>query len=101
VTLDTAINLARKGSKIIMVGVPEGKIPVNMAFVQDRELEIIGTIMYTAVDYKATIQYLIDGRMKTDDLITHHFSLDQVYDAFETALDPSRGSLKVLIDVSD
>ena len=77
VTLDTAINLARKGSKIIMVGVPEGKIPVNMAFVQDRELEIIGTIMYTAVDYEATIQYLTDGRMKTDGLVTHHFSLDQ------------------------
>ena len=101
ITLDTAINLARKGSKIIMVGVPEGKIPVNMAYVQDRELEIIGTIMYTAVDYEATIQYLNDGRMKTDGLVTHHFSLDQVYDAFETALNPSRGSLKVLIDVSE
>ena len=101
ITLDTAINLARKGSKIIMVGVPEGKIPVNMAFVQDRELEIIGTIMYTAVDYEATIQYLNDGRMKTDGLVTHHFSLDQVYNAFETALNPSQGSLKVLIDISE
>ena len=38
ITLDTAINLARKGSKIIMVGVPEGKIPVNMAYVQDRDV---------------------------------------------------------------
>ena len=101
ITLDTAINVARKGSKIIMVGVPEGKILVNMAYVQDRELEIIGTIMYTAVDYEATIQYMNDGRMKIDGLITHHFSLDQVYEAFETALNPSRGSLKVLIDVSD
>jgi L-iditol 2-dehydrogenase len=100
-TLDTAINLARKGSKVIMVGVPAGKIPVNMAFVQDRELEIIGTIMYTAVDYNATIQYMSDGRMKTEELVTHHYTLDQVYEAFETALNPSKGSLKVLIDVSE
>lgn len=42
-TLASAIELARKGTRIVVVGVPNGYPGVNMALVQDRELELLGT----------------------------------------------------------
>ena len=43
-TIDQAVENARKGSDIIVVGVFEEKASVNMGLVQDRELRIIGTL---------------------------------------------------------
>ena len=40
-TLSQAIQIARKGIKIMMVGMPRGQIRVDLLFVQDRELEIV------------------------------------------------------------
>lgn len=50
-TISQAISLARKGSKIIVVGVFGKKPCVDMGLVQDRELSLIGTLMYQKEDF--------------------------------------------------
>jgi threonine dehydrogenase-like Zn-dependent dehydrogenase len=40
------------------------------------------------------MRLLTSGRLKIDDLVTHRFSLDEVGDAFQIAVDKPAGFLK-------
>lgn len=102
-TLDTAINIARKGSQIIMVGVPPLDVSVNMAFVQDRELEIIGSLQYIDKDYIRAIDFINNGLLKVIPLVTHTYNFSEYQKAFEMAIsdeEAKKGRMKVLMEYS-
>ncbi len=48
-----AIDLVDKGGAIMIVGVAAGAIPVRLDLIQDRELALIGNLMYVREDYAA------------------------------------------------
>lgn len=96
-TLDAAVEAARKGTRIVMVGVPAGRLSVDMALVQDRELEIVGTLMYRKEDYQTAIELMDREAIKVDPLVTHRFPLDRVMEAFDVAVHQKKDALKVMI----
>ncbi len=99
-TAREAIRVARKGTRIVLAGVFEEEVPMNLGLVQDRELELVGTLMYVRDDFSAALELLRDGKAKAEPLITHRFPLSQAAEAFATA-DGREGALKVLIQVTD
>ena len=54
--------MARKGSSIVVVGVFGKKPVVDLGLVQDRELSLIGTLMYQKSDYEKAIELVAKGR---------------------------------------
>ena len=46
------MEVARKGSYIIIVGVVPDKSPISMDIVQDHELSLLGSAMYRVEDYR-------------------------------------------------
>jgi|GEM_PF-4256042 len=68
-----------------------------MAFVQDRELDIQGSLMYVKKDFETAMQTLL---IEADDLITHRFNFDALEVAFELAIDPTTNDekLKVMLN---
>ena len=96
-TLDAAVEAARKGTRIVMVGVPAGRLTVDMALVQDRELEIVGTLMYRKEDYHTAIELIDRGVVAVDAFVTHRFPLERVMEAFHVAVHQKRDALKVMI----
>jgi len=99
-TLNQAIEVARKGTQIMLVGVPKGELSVNMAFVQDRELDIQGSLMYVKKDFETAIQMLDRGLIEADDLITHRFDFDELEEAFELAIDTTTNDEKLKVMVN-
>lgn len=100
-TLNTAINIARKGSQIIMVGVPPTEISVNMAYVQDRELEIIGSLQYIDKDYIRAIEFINNGQLIVEPLITHVLPLSDYKRGFKLAMSDKKareGRMKVMLE---
>jgi L-iditol 2-dehydrogenase len=97
-TISDAIAQARKGSTIVIVGV-FGKQPlVDLGLVQDRELRLLGTLMYQRPDYERAIDLIASGAVRLSDLITHRFSFRQYLEAYK-AIDASGGRyMKVMID---
>ena len=98
-TAREAVRVARKGTRIVLAGVFEEEVPVNLGLIQDRELELVGTLMYANDDFSTALQLLADGEVKADPLITHRFPLDDAAQAFAIA-DSRKGALKVLVQVS-
>ena len=98
-TITQAVNLARKGSTIVVVGVFGQKPVVDLGLVQDRELSLVGTLMYQYRDYEKAIQLVASGKLCLDKMITHRFQFRDYLKAYET-IEASGGEyLKVMIDL--
>ncbi len=99
-TAREAVRVARKGTRIVLAGVFEEEVPLSLDLVQDRELELVGTLMYAGDDFSTALALVRDGKVDVDSLISHRFPLAQAAEAFATA-DDRRHALKVLIEVGN
>ena len=98
-TLSEAIQIARKGTKIMIVGVPEENPRVNLAYIGDRELELIGSLMYIRDDFEEAIDLIQKKKIQVQPLITHSFKLKDIKKAFELILKKKENVMKVLIEI--
>jgi L-iditol 2-dehydrogenase len=98
-TITDAIALARKGTDIVIVGVFAEKAAVDIGLVQDKELRLIGTLMYKEKDYLAAIDLIQTGRISIDPLISKHFSFEEYPEAYKYIETYRDKTMKVLIDL--
>jgi len=98
-TINQAIELSKKGNDIVVVGVFGNRPEINMSFVQDKEIRLIGSLMYVEKDYDDAIQFMKEGKINTKDLITKEFNFDEYQDAFKYIEANSDKSIKILIKV--
>lgn len=73
-TITQAVTHARKGSTIVVVGVFGKKPVVDLGLVQDRELSLVGTLMYQKKDYERAIELIATGKLCLGPLVTHRFA---------------------------
>lgn len=99
-TVNQAIELSKKGHDIVIVGVFGKRPEVNMSLVQDKELRLIGSLMYVEKDYDDTIDLMNRGIIKTKPLISKTFELADYAKAFRYIEEHKDSSLKVLIQIS-
>jgi len=95
--IDQAINIGRKGSDIVVAGVFGDHTTVNMGLVQDKELNIIGTLMYTKQDWLDAIRFVSEKAILPEPLISAHFTLAELSTAFEYIENNKETTIKVLI----
>jgi 2-desacetyl-2-hydroxyethyl bacteriochlorophyllide A dehydrogenase len=91
------IDLLRKGGKLVVIGVSAGATPVPLDLVQDRELDILGTLMFVGEDMREAIAMLAEGAVPVQDMITATFDITRAGEAFAASADPEQ--LKVLVTV--
>ncbi|MGI6070545.1 MAG: zinc-dependent alcohol dehydrogenase [Blautia sp.] len=97
--LNQALEYARKGTTIVIVGVFGNKATVNMANVQDREYVLMGTLMYEHEDYVDALRLAGDGTVNLEALITQRFPLEKVADAYTCIKENKEGVQKVILTV--
>jgi L-iditol 2-dehydrogenase len=98
-TITQAVSNARKGSTIIVVGVFGKKPEVDLGLVQDRELSLIGTLMYQKKDYLRAIELVAGGKLRLEPMVTHRFAFQDYLKAYE-AIESSGGQyMKVMIEL--
>ncbi len=96
-TIFEAIQIARKGTRIILVGVPEKRIKADLALVNDRELELIGSMMYVREDFLTALDTIRTKKVQVKPLITHQFKLKEVEQAFRLLLSGKDRVVKALL----
>jgi L-iditol 2-dehydrogenase/threonine 3-dehydrogenase len=97
--LDDAIQTIRKGGRIVVLGVFGARPRVDMSIVGDRELSLIGTLMYKHDDYEQAVQWISSGAVTTAPLITRHFPLEDYAQAYHFIEEQGDKTMKVMIDV--
>ena len=98
--LNQLLDISRKGTRIVIVGVYGDRVNVNMANVQDREYELIGTLMYKDADYQESIKLVSESKVNLKGVITHEFPLEKTAEAYQF-IDANRDAVqKVIIIVN-
>jgi L-iditol 2-dehydrogenase len=99
-TMDMAIELSRKGTDIVVVGVFGDKAAVDMSMVQEKELRIIGIARYIIEDFQTAIDLVTGGRIKLLPLITHEFGFYEYAEAYRHIDEKKDQTMKVIIRVN-
>ena len=99
ITMGQAIKYARKGSTIILVAVFGSMAKVDLAVLNDHELDLNTTMMYKHVDYLDAIRLVNEKKVQLSPLISKHFAFRDYLSEYEY-IDANREStMKVIIDV--
>ena len=101
VTMNQAIRCARKGSTIILVAVFAGMATVDLAVLNDHELDLNTTMMYRHEDYVLAIQLVNEGKIRLQPLMSKVFPFGEYKQAYEYIDNNREFTMKVLIDVQD
>ena len=99
--LNQLLDSGRKGITMVIVGVYGGLAQVNMANVQDREYNLIGTLMYLHEDYEIAIDLLKNNRVHLKELITKEFPLLETEKAYRFIEENRDQTQKVILTVSE
>jgi L-iditol 2-dehydrogenase len=98
-SIHQAITCARKGTQIIIVAVFPAMSSVELCIVQDRELELIGTLMYIKEDYDEAVELVSANKVALKPLVSNRFPFEQYPDAYKFIDANGDKAMKVLIDV--
>jgi L-iditol 2-dehydrogenase len=94
-----AVELVDKGGTVMVVGIAAGPTSIPLHLVQDREIAVLGSLMYVREDVERAIALLSSGAVAAEDLVTAVFPLDRAAEAFAASADPQQ--VKVLVSVGD
>lgn len=98
-TMGQAIKYARKGSKLVLVAVYAGMAHVDLAVLNDHELDLDTTMMYRHEDYVDAIRLVNEGKIQLKPLMSKHFAFRDYLKAYEYIDANRETTMKVLIDV--
>ena len=99
VTMGQAIQNARKGSVIMLIAVYAGMANVDLAKLNDSELDLKTSMMYRHEDYLDAIRIVDEGLVNLAPLISKHFSFADYQKAYEFIDQNRERTMKVLIDM--
>lgn len=101
VTMGQAVQYARKGSTIILVAVFAGMAQIDLAVLNDHELDLNTTMMYRNEDYVDAIRLVNEGRVQLKPLISSHFAFRDYKKAYEYIDANRENTMKVIINVQE
>ena len=100
-TMGQAIRHARKGSTIIVVAVYAGMANVDLAVLNDHELDLNTSMMYRHEDYLEAIRLVNEGKVRLEPLMSRHFPFRDYLAAYRYIDANRETTMKVLIDVDE
>ena len=100
-TISQAVNMARFGGRIVVVGLFTQPTTLNAMSVMLKEMRLVGAMTYgragTRSDFALALEIAGRRAPALRSLVTHRFPLERTGEAFETANDKKTGSLKVSV----
>jgi len=98
-TITDLLEHIEKGSEVIILGVYEENPTINMGFVGEHELKLIGSLMYKHEDYEEAVEFISNGKIITEPLITKHFQFEQYVNAYRFIEAQGDKTMKVMLDL--
>jgi 2-desacetyl-2-hydroxyethyl bacteriochlorophyllide A dehydrogenase len=98
-TINATIGTIQKGGTIVLVGVYGDRPKLDIGLVQDREINLVGTLMYKYEDFTRAVELMAAGRVTTAPLDSRHFAFEQYSSAYRFIDQAGDQNMKVFIDL--
>jgi len=100
-TLKFALDLVKKGQRVIVVGIPSRPLKIDFVQLICNELIVQGVFLYSQEDFIQASELITNREIDVRALISRTFPLTQISEAFQ-AIEESRGELiKVILNIDD
>ncbi len=96
-TFVMALEMLRRGGRCAAVGIPTQGVELSLQRLVLDELELVGS-RATAGEMRRVLPLVEQGRVRVDEVITHHFPLSDYATALATFNDPSAGAIKIIVE---
>ena len=96
-TIQTSVDLVRRGGVVSLVGVATSDASINAANWLVKEVRLVSSIAYLHEDFEICKALVEDGRIQTDLLHTRTVGLTELDDAFNRLADHP-AEVKILVD---
>jgi threonine dehydrogenase-like Zn-dependent dehydrogenase len=105
VTVRQAVAAAGRGGAVVILGAFTGDVAVSYREANEKEITLRWSTGYSSWrrerEYGMALDLVAEGRLQAAPLITHHFPLDRIGEAFAVADDKKRsGASKVVVEPS-
>lgn len=98
-TLRSALEVTANGARIILTAIFGTSLTIPILLLQRGERELAGVQMYVRKDFEIATRLIAEGKVNAKALITHRYPLEQIQQAFETAMDRKQQVGKVVVMV--
>ncbi len=99
VTTRQAIEIARKGATIVLVGYSKrGELTLPVSLFIDKELTFKSVFRYRHI-YPMAIEAVANGRVNLKDLATHVFDLDNIQEAMDRSVSDKADIVKAVVRI--
>ncbi len=100
-TLSQALEIVRTGCKIVVLGLWDDLVPVDSWRSVLKDVTYIFSLTYgmtgKKADFELCLEWMANGKVPAQDLVTHVMPLDDIQAAFELASDKTKGVVKVCL----
>lgn len=86
------------GGRIVLVGIPIDPVPMDIALIQAKELDIASVFRYANI-YPRAIELIASGQLDVKPLISDVYPFDQAIEAFERATELRPADVKIQIEL--
>jgi len=98
VALQQALGMVSPGGRLVMFGLPDPSVPIDMTKVVLDELDVIGALGHPN-RWKSTIDLMGRRELEVDSLLTHLFPVDDAFKAFAVAESRADDCVKVQLEM--
>lgn len=86
--LDSIMEVAQRGVRVVNIGVlAPGCTVKHLPDLSEKEFTFYGSNMFVPQDFRDVIRNLAEGKYRTEGIVTHRVTLDQVPQMFEEIVD--------------
>jgi (R,R)-butanediol dehydrogenase/meso-butanediol dehydrogenase/diacetyl reductase len=97
-TAAASVAVARKGGRVVLVGVSNEPVPMPLMDIVVGEKHVLGSVQHDADnDLPAALQLLATGQVRARPLVTARISLDRIVEDGFNALSPGGEHVKILV----
>jgi (R,R)-butanediol dehydrogenase/meso-butanediol dehydrogenase/diacetyl reductase len=97
-TVQTAVDLARKGGSMCLIGLATGEATINPSMWLRKEITVTSALAYIHDDFEVTMEMIADGRVRVDALHTSTARLDSLGKVLDDLASGASDQTKVLVN---
>jgi (R,R)-butanediol dehydrogenase / meso-butanediol dehydrogenase / diacetyl reductase len=97
-TLQTAVDLARRGGSMCLIGLAHGDVSINPSSWLRKEITVTAALAYLHEEFEMTMEMIADGRIVVDTLHTSTTRIDGLGETLDELASGSSDQTKVLLN---
>jgi L-iditol 2-dehydrogenase len=101
IAVDDALRMAKRSGKVVLVGFFDRPVLADLNHAVMNGISIETVRGEGAGSVARAVSLAGRGRLRTSELVTHHFALEDIADAFDTYAERRGNAIKVMLDVSE